>query len=532
MLLALVPCAASAVDVAVFGAVIPPLGVNPSGWTAELVDLSTGNIVGQAVTDASGNFTFATATIGKQYVMSVSDPGNAYHADRVVTPTNGTNTVTFDFRPAISGRVTNAASGAGINGAVVSAWAFDPGVGAWTWVAAVDSLADGSYSMPKANLEDSISDYRIGFDALGYRTEYFNHKSTVASGDLVRFTGTAVAGINAALTRQPVNRIAGANRYSTSALIGAESVMGEWAGTVDVIIASGEDRAAADPLAAAGLSFAHYDCPILLVSSTSVSQEVKDIVKAMVSANPGTQIKIHVVGGRVSVPDARVNDIRNYVGVQNTAVERIDGANRYEVSRLIAEKVKAAWASDFGAPMPVPGVLIANGADPTKFFDALSMSAVSVSAGMPILLVQGDAVPAATSQALASMGVAASARYIAGGTRTVSEKVRAATGVPAANRLAGANRYSTARAIADAGLAKGWFESTYVGVAAKLPDALAGGAEVGSIAGPLLLTRPDVLSAETAGYISAHPTIGQVQVFGGDKSVSPAVVSQLAALVK
>jgi putative cell wall-binding protein len=151
---------------------------------------------------------------------------------------------------------------------------------------------------------------------------------------------------------------------------------------------------------------------------------------------------------------------------------------------------------------------------------------------MPILLVQTDSVPAATSQALASMGVSPSARYIAGGTRTVSEKVRSATGVPASNRLAGANRYSTARVIADTGLAKGWFESTYAGVAAKLPDALAGGAEVGSIAGPLLLTRPDVLSAETAGYISAHPTIGQVQVFGGDRSVSPAVVSQMAAIVK
>ena len=64
-------------------------------------------------------------------------------------------------------------------------------------------------------------------------------------------------------------------------------------------------------------------------------------------------------------------------------------------------------------------------------------------------------VPAATSQALASLGLSES--WIAGGSATISEGVSVALGLGTAspNRLAGATRYDTSVAIAEKALSAG-----------------------------------------------------------------------------
>ncbi len=85
-------------------------------------------------------------------------------------------------------------------------------------------------------------------------------------------------------------------------------------GVTDVVIASGDDREAADPLAAAGLCWA-YDAPMLLVQSSATPSSVKSAVKAIVNANG--PVTLHVVGGTMSVPDARIADIKSYVGAGN-----------------------------------------------------------------------------------------------------------------------------------------------------------------------------------------------------------------------
>ncbi|MDH4140854.1 MAG: cell wall-binding repeat-containing protein, partial [Coriobacteriia bacterium] len=196
--------------------------------------------------------------------------------------------------------------------------------------------------------------------------------------------------------RRVAERVAGQSRYSTAVAVARKGYDPDgdksWPGVDHVVIASGEDRAAADPLAAAGLCWA-YDAPLFLVSSKSVSQEVKQAVNEIVTANGPTVV--HVVGGPVSVPDPRYTELESAVLGTLHKDRVLATGGRYDLAAAIAQRVKSVAQSNPAKDMP-PAVLIANGADSTKFFDALALSAISAGKGCPILLVSADSIPSAT----------------------------------------------------------------------------------------------------------------------------------------
>ena len=170
-------------------------------------------------------------------------------------------------------------------------------------------------------------------------------------------------------------------------------------------------------------------------------------------------------------------------------------------------------------------VLVANGADPDKFFDALALSPIAANNGYPILLVSEDAVPSATRSVID--GFSPTTVIVGGGPATVSEKIRGQLG---ATRWSDRDRYSTATTIADKAIAAGMLDATYVGVAAKLPDALTGGSMVGVKGGPLVITNGSSLTPVTGNWLSANKAdIGKCFVFGGEKSVTPTVKNQIDA---
>ena len=319
------------------------------------------------------------------------------------------------------------------------------------------------------------------------------------------------------------DRISGKDRYDVATDIARESFPG-WTGVKHVVIASGEDRASADPLSAGGLVWT-YDAPLFLVNSNSTPAGVKAALKEIVAKNG--KITVHVVGGTVSVPPARISDIKAAVGSANVVEDRVKpNGNRYDLAAAIARR---AAAKNGGAPI---ACLIANGADDTKFFDALALSAISANKGAPILLVSKDAVPAATDAALKQFKAVNSAMpvVVGGGPATVSESVRKKVG---GQRWSGSDRFSTATTIGTKAIGKGWLAPTSVGVAAKLPDALAGGAFIGHEGGVLLLTQTNTLPSATGSWISYHKsTITDSYVFGGPASVSNTVKSQIDAKLK
>lgn len=293
-------------------------------------------------------------------------------------------------------------------------------------------------------------------------------------------------------------------------------------GMPDIVLASGEDAAMVDALGAAGLCWAYDGAPLYLTGRTSVPQSVKDAIADAYQSN--AYVRIHVVGGKLSVPDARVAEIKEYlrseygqVAADAVRSDRTAGANRYSTAAAIEAEMRRV-AGDANMPAEV---FVVNGADPTKFFDALAVSAVAARRGTPILLTAAGSVPASTSAAIAKYED--SNRYIVGGPATVSTGVQGFLGIENINRIAGPSRYSTAVEFAQLGKAKGWFDAeTDYFVTAKLPDALAGGS---TGRGPILLCTTSTLPSETDSYLINQGDAGTRSVFvlGGYASVSNAV---------
>jgi putative cell wall-binding protein len=290
-----------------------------------------------------------------------------------------------------------------------------------------------------------------------------------------------------------------------------------------VIVAAGEDEAAADALAAAGLSWA-YDCPVLLASKNGASAELLSAIGDM-----GPDVKLHVAGGPNSLPDSVVAQITALPNVDDTA-DRIAGKDRYATAVAIAERVDAEAS---GTVRPADAVLVANGADWGKFFDALALSAPCANTGLPILLVMEDSIPANTAAYIANRAPADI--YIAGGPATVSPAVMTdlmGTGA-IVQRWWGSDRYGTATAVANGAIARGWIGLKTVGVAAKVPDAMSGGAAIGRQGGPLVLCGTDVLPPATETFLSLNKaSINSCTVFGGPASVNESVRDQIAVVLQ
>ncbi len=322
-------------------------------------------------------------------------------------------------------------------------------------------------------------------------------------------------------------RLAGDDRYSTAVEIAAANFPG-WRNVDHVILASGEDRAAADPLSASGLAWT-YGAPIFLVESDSVPREVVAALQQIRVKNG--PFYIHIVGGPVSVEPDVLDDIdANVAGV--TWDRLTPHANRYELAATIARRMDQERPLDtYMRPwLGSSGALIANGEDPEKFFDALALSPVCVASGWPILLVGEDRVPHETRQALADLPLRV--RAIGGGPATVSNDVKAEleAGDPVCARWWGDDRYETAVAIMEEGIgsAPKMLDQSNTGVAARLPDALTGGTFLGLRRGCVLLTQTSSLPSASRRFIedNTHET-GSFWVLGGPVSVEPRTVDAM-----
>ena len=105
----------------------------------------------------------------------------------------------------------------------------------------------------------------------------------------------------------------------------------------------------------------------------------------------------------------------------------------------------------------------------------------------------------------------------------------ASTGTaPAANRLAGSNRYDTARVIASADWGAGGAAIAVIASGTNYPDALASAYLAGRVHGPILTTDPNNLSPEALQALQFLKTTG-VDLVGGPSAVSQNVANQLNA---
>ncbi len=333
-----------------------------------------------------------------------------------------------------------------------------------------------------------------------------------------------------------VERIAGSDRYAVAINI-AKRGYGDapnqllpysncrWTNVKHAIIACGEDKAAADPLAAAGLAGV-YDAPVFLVKSTGIPTGVTAALKAIKAANGS--VKIHIVGGTASVPSS-LQSALSKIG----ATDRINGATRYDVTALIADRMNTELAK---TGETIPGALIICSENPAAFFDALAASPASYSKNMPMLGVKTTGITSSVATRLKGAYLNGKPRYIVSSRTFISDTVKNTVdnyGVTV-RLTTSTNRYTAATNIANAAYDNSWLEKSEVGIASKLPDSLTGGSFMGARNGMLLFTdTSNSIQTPTKNWILANKTsITKAWIFGGTASVTSGAQTALGKLLQ
>ena len=286
-----------------------------------------------------------------------------------------------------------------------------------------------------------------------------------------------------AQTTKATTRVAGADRINT-----AVEVSKKYYKSADTVIIANYEKFA-DSLSASALSKA-LKAPILLVKKDQLDSVVAQEIKRLGAKN------VVVIGGEQSVDEAK-NSLSKY------NVQTIAGSDRYETSAKIAQEIIKRTGTT--------QAVIASG---ETFADALTVAPLANKNNMPILLVQPNNIPKATQEVLKQIKEV----IIVGGEKTISKEVE--NKLPNATRIAGANRYETAKKIYE----YGFKDRTEVNIAngTNFADSLV----IGSIDCPILLAESNEVPESTKQAIK-DSKFEKVNVFGGENSIDESVVKEL-----
>jgi putative cell wall-binding protein len=321
---------------------------------------------------------------------------------------------------------------------------------------------------------------------------------------------------NYLVTVPGTKRIAGANRYEVSAKISQEMFPDGYGGPV--IIARGDlytDALSGGSLA--GLEWA----PILLsdYKTQSLPTPIQNEIRRL---QPSKAI---ILGGTGSVSTSVENQLKS-LGV--TSIERIAGANRFDVSAKIGHRVLSSMG---GVQSGIDTAIVASG---LVFPDALSASSPSGQYLLPILQVTKDALPTEIDAFIKNHPYIKNF-IIVGGPGTVSDTVKAKLQNYAndrggqVDRIGGANRYEVAVNIAKY---PSFAMEPGVHVFAKgtdFPDALSGGPLAAFQFAPILLTPTTKVDPSVQTYLNNTQGKDFYYILGGTGSISTEVENQLKA---
>ena len=286
-----------------------------------------------------------------------------------------------------------------------------------------------------------------------------------------------------AQTTKATTRVAGADRINT-----AVEVSKKYYKSAETVIIANYEKFA-DSLSASALSKA-LKAPILLVQKDQLDSVVAQEIKRLGAKN------VVVIGGEQSV-DKTKDSLSKY------NVQTIAGSDRYETSAKIAQEIIKRTGTT--------QAVIASG---ETFADALTVAPLANKNNMPILLVQPNNIPKATQEVLKQINKV----IIVGGEKTISNQV--ANKLPNPTRIAGANRYETAKKIYE----YGFKDRKEVNIAngTNFADSLV----IGSIDCPILLAESNEVPESTKQAIK-DSKFEKVNVFGGENSIDESVVKEL-----
>lgn len=200
------------------------------------------------------------------------------------------------------------------------------------------------------------------------------------------------------------------------------------------------------------------------------------------------------------------------------ATVRYAGSSRFET---------AATISRTQFPEGSPAAVLASG---ESWPDALSAGVLARAVGGPLLLTGSTSLPAESRRELVRL--APSEVILVGGASSVSRQVLESIrdAIPSARivRLAGSDRYATARAVADRVAAVSHRPPTSAIIASGLdfPDALAAVPMAARAGWPIILTDPAHLQDATLRALR-NSSVTRVVLVGGESAVGSGIVTRL-----
>ena len=330
-------------------------------------------------------------------------------------------------------------------------------------------------------------------------------------GLLVALVATMLASPPATAQDMPleVTRHAGATRVQTSVAVAQQS---HPVGAGSVVLARADEYG--DALAAAPLAAA-LGAPVLLTGTQALDGDAASEITRL-----GATAAVLIGDLGPAVADAAA-------AAGATAITRVDGTDAWSTYAAIAGAVVGQTGATHG--------LLVEGAndDPQRGWpDALAASAWAARLGVPIFLSTTDALPDATRDAIADLGI--TSLTIVGGTAAVSDAIAAdadALVTGAVDRVAGGSRYDTAIEVAREQLDEaGYTQSVWIASGRGWPDALVAGPAAAASGGVLLLSDPTSMrhSRQTASFIDGQRGFAQTaHLVGGTAVLSEEVAESV-----
>ena len=163
-----------------------------------------------------------------------------------------------------------------------------------------------------------------------------------------------------------------------------------------------------------------------------------------------------------------------------------------------------------------------------QYADALAGTPLAVAHHAPVLLSSSSSLDAETQTEIERVLPAGGTVYLLGGTSALSPAVQSALSSAGfqAVRLAGADRYGTAAAIA---AALGDPTTVLLASGIDFPDALSAGAAASRVHGAVLLTDGSTMAPTTASYLAAHPGATVYALGGPAATADPGAIAIVGA---
>jgi putative cell wall-binding protein len=162
---------------------------------------------------------------------------------------------------------------------------------------------------------------------------------------------------------------------------------------------------------------------------------------------------------------------------------------------------------------------------------------VAAAFGHRILLTKADSLPVETAATIEALedGCGVGTITVVGGEAAVSsdvyEDLDDLNGTDGIQRVAGADRYATAIAVAKAAAGgSGCPGNAILATGTDFPDALASGILIGALGGPIILNSGSALRADVKAYLTA--CAGTIYIVGGTAAVPASIDAELAGMGK